>query len=165
MSRECPSRLRQSMKVPVLLTRSRRAWKRQGPLGFARLLVHNLSLLSRGEAARHRYVYDPSFDLEYGTDTSGVVALDEISAPTDAKRGAVAYEVTPPTVFEHLLRQAGMADCAGCTFIDLGSGKGRTLLMAHLAGFPRADGVEFGEELHAIGPSQHRGVRQSARRC
>lgn len=134
----------------ALLRRVRRAWRRNGPVGFARLGARNIGLLLRGEGAGHRHVHDRAFDHEHGTDTSGVMALDEISAPEHAKHGAVPYEATPPGIFDHLLVQAGVTDSAGLTFIDLGSGKGRTLLLASLAGFPRAEGVELGEELHAI---------------
>lgn len=119
----------------------------------------NVRLRLRGETARHRHVHDRAFDREHGTDTSGVLALDEMSAPEASKRGAVPYEATPPEIFEHLLEQAGVGDPAGLTFIDIGSGKGRTLLMASLAGFARAEGVELSAELHHIACRNIEGFR------
>lgn len=131
------------------LSRVGRAWRRHGWLGFSRLAIFNLGLLLSGRDSRHRYVNDTSFDRAYGVDTSGSVAIDEVTAPISAKSGAVDYEPTPPAAFSFFLAQACLTDCSGLTFIDLGSGKGRTLLLAGLAGFAKVIGVELGEELHA----------------
>lgn len=130
--------------------RARRALERAGPLGFVKLGLHNLRVVLRGEAGRHRYINDSAWDRAYGVDTRGTVDVEEMTAPDHEKRGAVRYEPTPPEAFPYLVSQAKIFDCSEWTFIDLGSGKGRALLLAALAGFPKVIGVELGEELHAI---------------
>lgn len=130
--------------------RARRALQRTGPFGFLRLLLHNLRIVFRGQSGRYRYINDSAWDRAYGVDTRGTVDVEELTAPDHEKRGAVGYEPTPPEAFPYLLSQAEISDCSDWTFIDLGSGKGRTLLLAALAGFPKVIGVELGEELHAV---------------
>lgn len=131
-------------------SRAVRALRRRGPVGFVRLVLHNVRLLLNGQAGRHRYVHDDAWDRANGVDTAGTVAIDELTAPDEARPGAVRYEPTPPECFAHLLAEAGLGDLSGSTFIDIGSGKGRVVLLAGLAGFQEAIGVEFGEELHVI---------------
>lgn len=132
------------------LSRAHRAFKRVGPLGFARLGFHNVRIALSGTAGRHRYIHDDSWDRLHGVDTAGTVAIEDLTAPEEGKPGAVRYEPTPPKCFAYLLEEARIGDLSDFTFIDVGSGKGRVLLLAALAGFKRAIGLEFGEELHVI---------------
>jgi SAM-dependent methyltransferase len=57
------------------------------------------------------------------------------------------YFATEPYLFEEIMR-AVPADLSDFTFVDLGSGKGRVLLMASKYNFRRIVGVEFLRELH-----------------
>lgn len=132
------------------LERARRAFQRAGPIGFLKLGMYNLRIVLGGKVARHHYIHDDSWDRTYGVDTAGTVAIEELTAPEEDKPGAVRYEPTPPECFAYLLEEARIGDFSDFTFIDIGSGKGRVLLLAALAGFKRAIGVEFGEELHVI---------------
>lgn len=132
------------------LSRAHRAFQRAGPIGFLKLGMHNLRIVLGGKVGRHRYIHDDAWDRMHGVETSGTVAIEELTAPEEEKSGAVRYEPTPPECFAYLLEQARIDDRSAYTFIDIGSGKGRVLLLAALAGFRRAIGVEFGEELHVI---------------
>ncbi len=132
------------------LRRAHRAFRRAGPGGFLQLLIHNLGIVVRGQGGRHRYINDDAWDRAYGVDTRGTVDVEEMTAPDHEKHGAVRYEPIPPEAFPYLVSQAEIFDCSEWTFIDLGSGKGRALLLAAQAGFPKVIGVELGEELHAI---------------
>lgn len=132
--------------------RAARALRRLGPWEFLRLCARNLYLLATGRAAQHAYVYDDTFDREYGTDTAGAVAVDEMG---DVPEGAVsasaeAYEATPPECFDHLIAEADLGSLRTYRFVDLGSGKGRALLLAALRGFEDVVGVEFAKDLHSI---------------
>lgn len=60
-----------------------------------------------------------------------------------------AYQPTAPEAFHEMIGQLGI-DYSDFTFIDLGSGKGRTLLMASEYPFRRVLGVELLPELHNI---------------
>jgi predicted RNA methylase len=60
-----------------------------------------------------------------------------------------AYQPTAPEAFHEMIGQLAI-DYTRFTFIDLGSGKGRTLLMASEYPFRRILGVELLPELHYI---------------
>lgn len=60
-----------------------------------------------------------------------------------------AYQPTAPEAFHEMIGQLAI-DYSLFTFIDLGSGKGRTLLMASEYPFRRVLGVELLPELHHI---------------
>lgn len=59
------------------------------------------------------------------------------------------YYPSEPWLFEQIM-QALPIDFSQFTFVDLGSGKGRTLLMAAIYGFRRTVGVEYIPELHRV---------------
>lgn len=139
-----------ALRTSSLMRRGLRAFRRSGPLGFARLCLYNLVVLLKGEAGRHRYIYDTSWDRAHGVFTNGADDIDELNAPEHAKKGAYGYEPTPPEGFAYLLGQLGPGSWESYTFVDLGSGKGRALLLAAFAGFRKVIGIEFAEELHAV---------------
>jgi len=136
--------------MTALLSASRllRAFRRRGPVEFVRLCLLNIRLLLSGKAARHGYVYDDAWDRQYGVDTAGTVEVADFTAPEQEKAGAVRYEPTPPDCFAYLVGAANLRGGVDYIFMDVGSGKGRVLLMAALHGFRRVIGIELGEELH-----------------
>src|SRR2546422_9958881 len=89
------------------------------------------------------------FDALYGTDTGGFEPLWKFQIHSPHARFGTHYKVTG----EHELLDALNCLCeelSPFTFIDLGCGKGRTLLVASRLGFRRVIGVEFASELAAI---------------
>lgn len=130
--------------------RAARALRRLGPLGFAWLILYNIGLVVTGRYREHRYAYDTSFDRKYGVDTAGTVAVADLDAPEELKAKAERYEVVDPEFFDFLLERAGPTLTREHVFVDLGSGKGRALLLAALAGFRRVTGVELDHALHGI---------------
>ena len=78
------------------------------------------------------------------------------------------YQPTEPVAFHEMIdalqRQAGL-DFREFTFIDLGSGKGRTLLMASDYPFRRIVGVELLPALHRIAQDNIRGYKNEAQKC
>lgn len=90
-------------------------------------------------------VEDSCFDWRHGTETGRVVDSDEFEA-TLANRGhAVRYKATKARPFQALLRHLRLPE--GSTFVDVGSGKGRVLLLAAQRHFRRVVGVEFSPSL------------------
>lgn len=92
---------------------------------------------------------DDAFDEKYGTDTGGLVPLWKVSVPSANARYGRPYRATT----EDELTQAVALlseDLAGFTFVDLGCGKGRTLLVASMLGFQSVIGIDFAKELVAI---------------
>lgn len=89
-----------------------------------------------------------AFDLEHGTETSGLEPLWKLSIDSPNARYGERYEATTSqellTVLEYLKVPA-----QDFSFIDLGCGKGRTLIVAARFGFGKVIGVEFAQELAA----------------
>jgi len=87
------------------------------------------------------------FDRKHGVDTQIDVDLSDLSINSPNKHHGKRYHATPPVSFRRVLKRLKV-DLADYTFIDFGSGKGRTLLMASDFPFKSIIGIEFGEELH-----------------
>ncbi len=89
------------------------------------------------------------FDARHGTDTLTDVGLQGLSIAGENRRHGNRYHPTPPRALKQVLARLGISP-ADYSFVDIGSGKGRTLLVASTLGFRRVIGVEFAAELHAI---------------
>ena len=89
---------------------------------------------------------DP-FDLKNGTDTGGVLGVGSLDIPEDQMEHAVRYSAISEDEFVRLLKGLPI-DLTRLTFVDLGSGKGRALLLAARLGFKEIIGVELSGMLH-----------------
>jgi SAM-dependent methyltransferase len=100
---------------------------------------------STPEQRRRRYG-DIDYDWDYRVDTTSATVgwrdrlLGVFHSP---------YQPTEPALFHEML-QALAIDFTGFTFVDLGSGKGRTLLMAAEYPFRRIVGIELLPALHRV---------------
>jgi len=89
------------------------------------------------------------FDARHGTDTGGFEHIWKFDIKSDNARFGTHYRATT----ERDLVDALMSlreDLSAFTFVDLGCGKGKTLMVAARLGFRRVIGVEFAPELAAI---------------
>jgi SAM-dependent methyltransferase len=136
-----------SMAQVVLQRPSR--WRRIqftfASLGWRRALL---------ELATHRRPYEPatdhSFDERHGTDTAGAVEPAELGiADADTRDKAILYLPSPPAVSRWMFDHVGI-EPAQFTFVDLGCGKARVLLVAAERPFYRVIGVEISAELAAV---------------
>jgi predicted RNA methylase len=89
------------------------------------------------------------FDLIHGTDTAGDVPLWRLSIRSAYARCGIRYQATHANDLKEAIAFLE-EDPSTFTFIDLGCGKGRMLLVAQQLGFKRVIGVEFADELVAI---------------
>ena len=101
-----------------------------------------LELTPSRRAARYG---DLDYDLEQSVDTTQ--ALVSFRTQIKAALTGNAYFASEPWLFAQMM-QALPIRFQDFTFIDLGSGKGRALLMAAAHGFRQIIGVEFLPELH-----------------
>ena len=92
---------------------------------------------------------DPAFDRLHGTDTDGVIMPAEMDVSSESRLYGTRYEATPMERFPTLLARV-QADFRDYTFIDVGCGKGRTLLMAANYPFREIIGIEYSEQLCRI---------------
>jgi SAM-dependent methyltransferase len=90
-----------------------------------------------------------AFDLEYGTETDGLEPLWKLRIRSDNARCGERYQATTEHELVAALQSLGQV-LGPFSFVDLGCGKGRTLLVASRLTFRRIVGVEFAEELVAI---------------
>jgi SAM-dependent methyltransferase len=89
------------------------------------------------------------FDSAHGTDTAGEIPVELLDHASDVAPHAVSYEPTDPAAFRVMVRELPI-DRSDYEFVDLGSGKGRAVLLAHQLGFGRVVGVEASLALHTV---------------
>jgi hypothetical protein len=131
--------------------RLRNALRTHGPWRTARILGKRL----------HREFFPAPvpthpFDLEHGMDTSGLLFAEHLASGHAHDDHINAYWGTPTSGFRGILDywQAALAgtphSIQDYTFVDIGSGKGRVLMLASDAPFQRIVGVELSPSLTAI---------------
>ncbi|WP_144152694.1 class I SAM-dependent methyltransferase [Paraburkholderia sp. BCC1885] len=84
-------------------------------------------------------------DLQYGTDTSGLVDAEALQRDASLASQLRPYMGSQPTIIRRALDTLG--DIAGYTFIDIGCGKGRPLIVASEYPFALALGYDISAEL------------------
>ena len=93
-------------------------------------------------------VMDLRFDWKYGTDTMRWVHQDALDTGSDNQSHSAPYRATKVRPLLQLLDRLDLP--RESTFVDIGSGKGRVLLIASQFGFRKVVGIEFSGELCAI---------------
>jgi 16S rRNA G966 N2-methylase RsmD len=88
---------------------------------------------------------DYLFDFRYGTDTVSHVELKNLDINSENYSRGHRYASTPAVAFKKLMNTIEFPDDS--VFVDMGSGKGKMLLLAPRFGFKRVVGVEFSEKL------------------
>lgn len=91
---------------------------------------------------------DHRFDQEHGTKTGGIQEIFELTIVGDNARHGLSHIASDPGEFASLISTLKV-DLSTFTFIDLGSGKGRAVILAARYPFQRIIGVEFARELVA----------------
>jgi SAM-dependent methyltransferase len=104
------------------------------------------------------------FDLKYGTDTGGVIEAGALDIADDQVAHANRYQTAIVEVFVSLLTELPIR-YEEFFFIDLGSGKGRALLLASQFPFKEIIGVELSPSLHRIACCNIQIYRDDFQRC
>jgi SAM-dependent methyltransferase len=105
--------------------------------------------------APNRHALHP-FDLKYGTDTGGYLRPDEIGSGGIRDAMNNGYSAVAPSVFREACRRwretlpSSAARLEAYTFVDVGAGKARALLLAAELPFRKVIGVELNEALARI---------------
>ncbi|MGA7079120.1 MAG: class I SAM-dependent methyltransferase [Terriglobales bacterium] len=157
-----------SPNSPQSLWRALSNWRREqtqekGAASATSLLLRNLwSFVRESTPERRRQRYgDMEYDWKHRVNTtSGTVGwrarlLGMFHSP---------YQPTDPALFQEMMTSLPIA-FEQFTFVDLGSGKGRTLLMASEYPFRKIVGVELLAELHHAAEENIRAYRNPAQRC
>jgi SAM-dependent methyltransferase len=108
---------------------------------------------------------DPSFDSRYGTDTTGRIQTGDLGvADASVLETARLYLPSPPRVTRWMLQNVGI-DHSDFTFVDLGCGKGRVLLVASEFAFRAIHGVDISAELCNTARINATVYRPASRKC
>jgi SAM-dependent methyltransferase len=126
----------------------RRKFREIGIWGTLKLSVHKLISEMPKLASLNKQNLHP-FDLKYGTETSGIIKPGALDIPDDKVEHAFRYQTAIVEVFLDILNNLSIS-YEEFLFVDLGSGKGRALLLASTFPFKEIIGVEFSEKLHRI---------------
>jgi len=106
------------------------------------------------------------FDREHGVTTQALFLLSQLgSTAASAYRHATHYEPVPVATFRALLTRVPEPFMRTATFVDVGSGMGRAVLLASEYPFKQVTGIELSPALHAIARSNLAGARGLAVRC
>jgi SAM-dependent methyltransferase len=107
---------------------------------------------------------DRRFDAQFAVETGGVTHLSALQISGSNRRFGVDHIASDPDELEQALDSLP-GDLKGLTFVDLGSGKGRAVLLASRRPFRRIVGVEFARELHEVARANVARFPRSAQRC
>ena len=154
------------MKVSHLGFVLHRAVAKRGVMGTLKAAPRKLigRLSHRGAPSKQCNPIHP-FDAEFGTDTSGLIAAEELLDSNRRKSiHNTGFYATAPSMFEQAFARLQI-DFERFTFIDLGAGKGRILLLASNFPFQRVLGVELIPELQAIATRNISVYQPPARQC
>jgi SAM-dependent methyltransferase len=145
-----------------LAGRVRRSFAKRGALGTARLAVQDVG---RQLVRFRRYLEETRFDRRHGVATRGMVFWTEPHVRQDAAyEHATAYGGVRPNLFRPIMSSLAI-EHQDFTFVDLGCGKGKALLLASELPFRRIVGVELSDELVAAARRNAPNYRSASRRC
>jgi SAM-dependent methyltransferase len=116
-------------------------WRERGVFETLRSIHHSWH-------ARRRELVE-GFDRRFGTDTGRTFSLADLHASGGDVQSLWRYWPTLEDPF-HRLMEATAIRFSDYAFVDLGSGKGRALLLASSYPFRRIVGVELAPALHQI---------------
>jgi SAM-dependent methyltransferase len=104
------------------------------------------------------------FDQQFGVETSGLLFAEDLPSGKRKDLYNNGYFGVAPSALRQILNRLQL-DFKEFTFIDLGSGKGRALLIASEYPFQSILGVELSPRLHAIAEANLAAYRGTAQRC
>ncbi|TWG96741.1 hypothetical protein L598_002500000490 [Mesorhizobium sp. J18] len=155
-----PMRKRARLLKP-LSQKIARKLRQDGLCGLFRQGLNEAGIWFRG---RGRILPQDSFDNEYGTDTGGVIPLWKLQIDSPHSNEGVRYQTLEAGLLRELIGSLPIRH-EDFVYVDLGSGKGRSLLIASEYPFRKVIGVEFSQELDVIANRNILRYRPPNRRC
>jgi SAM-dependent methyltransferase len=143
----------------------RKSLAQRGVLSTAAILLRKSLLPASGTVdTAKEYAEVHPFDRQYGVDTSELIAAEDLSSGKEKDLYNAGYFGVAPSVLRQILDRLQL-EFEEYAFIDLGSGKGRALLIASEYPFRSIVGVELSPRLHAIAVDNIARYRGLAQRC
>ena len=133
---------------------------------FQKLIVKNifLKLNYLSPSFRRNIRVEKEFDLQYGIDTSGIVNVPDLDVKEEIRKHSVRYEPTRIWLFNNIIDQLQIT-YENYVFVDLGSGKGRALLLASEFSFKKIIGIETSPRLCKIARENIRKYKDEYQKC
>jgi SAM-dependent methyltransferase len=152
---------------PGIFSNIRRYWKESlsygGVLPTARSLARGIwEFLRESTPAQRRNRYgDAEYDWDYRVDTTSATVgwRERLLGQFHS-----AYQPTEPALFKEMMASLKI-DFREFTFIDVGSGKGRVLLMAADYPFRRILGIELLPALHRVAQQNLDAYKSDSQQC
>jgi hypothetical protein len=152
--------------------RIRRAIRTVRRLGLAEVVAlarrHGLRkcLAFAGHNIRHIVAHRLAlrWDRAHGVDTAGSIQLDALTIDTANRQFGNECVCTSPRTFGFIMRSLPR-ELSDYTFVDIGAGKSRTLLLASHYSFAKVVGVEFATELVACSRANIARFRSAGQKC
>jgi SAM-dependent methyltransferase len=117
------------------------------PVLAIRFIVRRLKEVPTKGLPNLRRAEDDGFDRRFGVETSKVVQIVPTKSPNFSH--GVRYSASSESAIRWSIENCGLA-LDETTFVDVGSGKGRALIVASMYPFKRIIGIEYSPELAAI---------------
>ena len=160
-----------------LYRRVRQTIANRGLWGTVRSAVGRVTeALSRGKRAPDRPASEAvergnlihPFDLAYGVDTGGLIWGEDLVTSHPNGLWSSAYYGIAPSIFNQVFEKPEFpqgAEWSDYTFLDLGSGKGRAMMLASRLPFGAIAGVEIVPDLVRIARRNLSGFSAPWQRC
>jgi hypothetical protein len=151
------------------IRRAIRAVRELGLLQLIALIRQNgarKSLAFAGNNIRHMIAHRLAlrWDRDHGVDTAGSIQLHALTVTGPNRDFGNESVCTSPQSFDFMMQNLPR-DLSGYTFVDIGAGKSRTLLLASRYNFAKIIGVEFARELVACARRNIESFHCERQRC
>jgi hypothetical protein len=156
--------------VARLIAKVRNSVRQVGVLGTLRRAGNRLYVTIRDQsparrrARRLKEEQDRAFDKEHNVETAGFVTLDRLDIASNNRHHGYAYDPIEPEKFNRVVGSVTLRH-EDFTFIDFGSGKGKSVLLASELPFKKVIGVEFAPDLHRIAERNVQSFRSANQQC
>jgi len=128
---------------------------------FDKVLAADLQFAEQIHSNRWVLYLGRRFDRRFGVNTSGILYRHQLE-PAHRFTQSTGYSATPKAIFCRMLRQLKL-DFSRFTFVDIGCGKGKALLLAGEVPFKQIVGIDLSPEFMRIAEenfSRYRGMRR-----
>jgi len=105
-----------------------------------------------------------TWDFIHGVDTSGEIPLVDLEFESEQKTAGLEYQSHHPAIIRDVLSSVDIRH-QDFTFVDIGCGKGRVLLVASEFPFRKIIGIEFAPQLAEAARKNIASYRGNRRRC
>jgi hypothetical protein len=154
-----------SLNLRRIRYRLRKSLAQRGAIATARVLLRKgLRPPARTNDKPKEYAAVHPFDHQFGVETSGLLFAEDLPSGSRKDLYNTGYFGVAPSVFRQIFHRLQLP-FEKYTFIDLGSGKGRALLLASEYPFHAIVGVELCPKLHATAVANFAIYRGPAQRC